>query len=577
MNLFKKNFQRPAIKHEIDEELRFHLNQRIAENVAAGMTPEEAARTARKRFGNFQSVREECREARGSDCGETLVRDIRFGVRMLRKNPGFTAVAVVTFALGIGATSSVFSLIQGVLLTQPAYPKPDRIVLIQPARVDGQPFDRDCSNSQWLEWRDATNCLESIAGYEWGFQYLIRDDGSQFVGGLFVTPDYFKVIGVEPLLGRAFSQADMAVKGGEETTIILGYDLWQRQFNGDTNILGRVIHLSRRRPLTVIGVMPPGVRFLPASDRETAPNYDVNARVDFWMPLWPPDLTQPEARFCNMVACLRDFITPAQAQVELRTMASRQATLDVADKGITAKIEPLISYLNRPADQILLPLMGAVTLVFLIACANVAGLLLARGLQRQQEYALRRALGAQRTELFRQVLTESLLVSLSGGVLGIGLAQAIVRALKMIGGHAIPRIDSVSIGWPVLVFCLAAAVTAAVVAGLVPAYHAARSNSTEGLKGTRTSSIGRTERRWLGSVATVQIALTVALLVGAGLLIRTAISLARLRPGYETRNILTMNIALPELSKSDDFNSRSLAAISRLQELNMWHLAGACL
>jgi predicted permease len=556
--------QARTAKQDIDEELRFHLDQRTAENIVAGMSPENAAREARKRFGNVQSIREECRDARAADFGENVLRDVRIGIRLLRKNPGFATIAVLTLALGIGATSSVFSLVQGVLLTPPSYPKPNRIVLIQPERVDVKRYAGGCSTSQWLEWRNATNCFESIAGYEWGFQYLIRNDGSQFVGGLFVTPDYFKVIGVEPILGRAFSEADMAARGGDETTIILGYDLWQREFHDDQNILGKVIHLSRRQPLTVIGVMPPGVRFLPSADRDAAPNYDVNARVDFWMPLWPPNLTEPQARYCNMVARLSDLKTPAQAQAELTTISSRQARLDTAYRGITARVEPLISYLNRPGGRIVLPLMGAAALVFFIACANVAGLLLARGLQRQREYALRSALGAQRVTLFRQVLTESLLLSLSGGVLGIGFAMGIVSALKTIGGHAIPRLDSVSIGGPVLVFCLAAAVTASVIAGLVPAYHAAHSNSTESLKGTRTSSIGRTERRWLGSVATAQIALTLALLVGAGLLTRTAISLARLRPGYETRNILTMNVTIPELGKSDDFNARTLAAVSKL-------------
>ncbi|MGH8023024.1 MAG: FtsX-like permease family protein, partial [Limisphaerales bacterium] len=201
------------------------------------------------------------------------------------------------------------------------------------------------------------------------------------------------------------------------------------------------------------------------------------------------------------------------------------------------------------------------------ACANVAGLLLARGLQRRQEYAVRCALGAQRSQLFRQVLTESLLVSLGGGVLGIGLAAGIVQTLKAIGGHAIPRLDSVSIGWPVLAFCLAVVIAAAIAAGLVPAFHATRSNSTEGIKGTRTSSLGRMERRWLGSIVTVQIALTLALLMGAGLLIRTMINLAGVLPGYATENILTMDVTPVDGLKTGKWISTEADMLTRVAVL----------
>lgn len=538
-NLFRSPLQ-PKLKQEIDEELRFHLEQRAAENIARGMPPEDAAREARKRFGNLQSVREDCREARGGSLFETTWRDVQFGTRMLRRNPGFTAIAVLTLTLGIGATSAVFSLVQGVLLTPPPYQQPNRIALIQPARLDGERYGRPCTTSQWLEWQTATNCFETIAGYNWDFQYLIRDDGSQFVNELYVTPEYFKVTGVQPLLGRAFSQTDWTTNGG--TTAIIGYEFWQRQFHGDPNIIGKVVHLSRLQPQTIIGVMPPGLRFLPSLDNETEPNYDVNAKVDFWLPFWRPDLGKPEDDYCSMVGRLRDGITLPQAQAELAMIASQQAKLNTHYQGITASVAPLMSYLNRPARKILLPLIGAVALVFLIACANVAGLLLARGLQRQQEYAVRCALGASRPQLFRQVLTESLLVSLAGGVLGIGLAEGIVQSLKAVGGYAIPRLDSVNIGWPALAFCLAAVLAAAGVAGLLPAFHATRSNSTDGLKGTRTSSLGRIERRWLGGIATVQVALTMALLMGAGLLIRTMINLTSLQPGYDTENILTMDV-----------------------------------
>jgi predicted permease len=556
--------KRGAIKHEIDEELRFHIEQCTAKNIADGMTPEEAARKARKRFGNMLRVREECRDTKGVSFFEATWKDIRFGVRMLRRNPGFAIIAVLTLGLGIGATSAVFSLIQGVLLTPPPYPKPDQIAFIQPSRLDGKPYAGNCTTSQWLEWRQATNSFQAIAGYEWGFQYLVRDHGSEFVQGLFVTPDYFKVIGVKPLVGREFSNADVAARGGEEKTIILGYDLWRRQFNGDTNILGKVVRLSRYPPLTVIGVMPPGVRCLPSSVNASEPSYDVNAPVDFWIPLWPPNLTHREAGYCNMAGRLHDGVTLVRAQAELGLMASRQTKGDPDSQGITSSVIPLMEDWSRDGRRILLPLMGAVTLVFLIACANIAGLLLTRGLQRQQEYLVRCALGAGRAQLFRQVMTEGMLISLSGGGLGLGLAAGIVQSLKAIGGHAIPRLDTVAIGWPVLIFCLGSAFAAAIMAGLAPAMHAIGSNAAQSLKGALTSSLSLAERRILGGVAIVQIALTLALLVGAGLLIRTMANLSNIHTGYSTENILTMDVTSPAPTRMYETDAEALRRIAAI-------------
>ncbi|MGO9201874.1 MAG: ADOP family duplicated permease [Limisphaerales bacterium] len=560
-------FQKRRLDAEMDEEMRAHVEMQTQENIEAGMKPEDARYAALRQFGWAESIKETCREQRGTMWVENLVRDLRFGARMLRKNPGFTAISVLTLALGIGATSAVFSLVQGVLLTPPPYPKPEQVVLIEPARKDGQPYARDCATSQWLEWRNTTNCFQCIAAYRWGFQFLLREDGSESVQGLCVTPEYFEVIGVRPLLGRAFSQADMAAQTGTETTIILGYDLWRRRFSGDPRILGQAIHLSRHPPLTVIGVMPPGARLLPSCASVSFPNCDVNAKIDFWLLLGPPDLKRPEASYCNaIVGRLRDRVTLAQARAELTTIADRQAKADERFQGITARADPLMAAWNREGRRMLLPLMGAVILAFLIACANIGGLLLARGIQRQQEYAVRCALGAQRIQLFRQVLTESLLVSLSGGSAGIGLAMATVRALKIIGGHAIPRLDAVAIGWPVLACCLGSVVVAAIIAGLAPAIHAVRLNAAEGLKGARTSGLGLTERRFLGGVATVQIALTLALLMGAGLLIRTMINLANINPGYSTQNVLTMDVTTPDQDYADRgaFHSEALARIAAI-------------
>src|SRR5579859_6135837 len=356
------------------------------------------------------------------------MHDIRFAFRQLLRSPRFALLAVLTLAIGIGATSAVFGLIQGVLLSPPPYAQPDRLVLISPQRTDGQPYNGECTVRQFLEWRQAKN-LEGLASYGWTFNFLILPEGSQSVEGMAVTKDYFKVLGLKPVLGREFADADISGPNSRPKAIVLGYDLWQKAFQGDRNILGKTVRISRMDPLEVIGVMPPGVRFLPDANNLSEPNYDVNGQVDFWL-AYAPNETKPKDGAGNVVARLKPGASLASAQTELRTIAARQAGTDSDLAGITAAARTLSDDLNKEGRRLLLPLLGAVVLVFLIACGNVAGLLLARGLQRQQEYAVRCALGARRSRLFRQALAESLVLAGCSGVLATGVAVATVKVLK---------------------------------------------------------------------------------------------------------------------------------------------------
>jgi len=504
--------------------------------------------------------------------------DLKFAFRQLLKNPGFTAVAVLTLTLGIGATSSVFALMQGSLLTPPPYAKPERIALISSTRTDGQSYPRGCATAQWLEWQKEARSLEAMAGYNWVFDFLLLPDGSESVTGMAVTLDYFNVIGVKPLIGRAFLDSDAPTASVQATVVMLSHELWQRRFNGDPHIVGKIVHIIRYPPLAVAGVMPPDIRFLPSPQSAHLPNYDSNARVKFWIPASPQE-TNPEWTPWCVVGRLREGATLAQAQAELTAIAGRQAQVDHDFDGLTAKVESLITNLNREGQRLLLPLAGAVGFVFLIACGNVAGLLLARGFQRHQEYAVRCALGAGRLQLIRQVLTESLLLALLGGLLGASLAAGVVKVLKTVAGVAIPRLDAVTIGWPMLAFCLGTSAFAAVLAGLAPAIRASRLDPASGVKsaGAR-SSASRADRRFLGGVAMIQTAATMALLVGAGLLIRTVNNLAGVRPGYDTQNILAMSVTqvqhaaqVKDMDDKDnwarrfvDFHRRALAAIAAL-------------
>jgi putative ABC transport system permease protein len=492
-----------------------------------------------------------------------MIDDLRYALRQLRKNVGFAGIAVLTMGLGIGAAAAMFGLIQGVLLAPPPYANPDRLVLVSPTRVDGEPYGRGSTVGQWMSWRDTSRTIERPALYRWTFNFLVRPDGSESLGGMRVTRDYFRMLGLQPVLGREFLESEAARTDSPSKAIILGYEFWKRRFNADPGIIGTAIRISRQpAPLPVVGVMPPGVRFLPDPGNASEPNYDVNGFVDFWLASTPNE-AQPEAGGWNAISRLREGATLAQAQAEIASITERQSRTSPDLDGLTAAVRPLRQELNHEARRLLVPLFGSVALLFVIACGNVASLLLARGVQRQQEYATRSALGAGRWRLFRQVLTESAALALLGAVLGAGLAVGMITLLKAIAGQAIPRSDTVTVGWWVLAFGLLAALLAAALAGVLPAIRASRPDRLHGVEGAR-SSVGSAERRLLGGVTTVQIVLTVALLTGAALLVRTARNLASVRPGYDTDRILAMTVTSVQPDGWEDFHTRALERVSTL-------------
>ena len=368
---------------------------------------------------------------------------------------------------------------------------------------------------------------------------------------------------MKPLHGREFTEAEASRPKVPATGIMLGYELWQQQFKGDPAVVGPPIRISRfPTPLTVVGVMPPGIRFLPDPANASEPNYDVDAPVDFWLS-FTPDETQPRARGWNTLARLRDGVTLAQAQSELAAFAVRQGQTDPDLAVLTTAVRPVAEALNADASRLLLPLFGSVALLFLVASVNVAGLFVARGLQRHREYAMRAALGASRVRLFRQVLTESAAIAMLGAVGGAALAAGGIRLFKAIGGQAVPRAESVTVGWPIFAFGLGAALLAALLAGLLPALRASSARHATSLKGSRTSA-GRGERRLLAAIATVQVVFTVALLAGAALLIRTASKLANVRPGYETERVLAVTVTTVTPGNSTQFHTAVLDRVAAL-------------
>ena len=418
-----------------------------------------------------------------------MLEDLRYAFRHLRKNPGFAVVAVMTLGVGIGAATAMFGLIQGVLLSPPPYADPGRLVLLSPTRTDGLPYNQGSTTGHWLAWRKART-IDPPALYRWTFNFMVLPDGSESLGGMMVTTNYFRTLGVKPLLGRELTDAEAFRQKVPATAIVIGHDLWRRKFNSDPGILGKTITLSRMAaPLPIVGVMPPGVRFLPDPGAASEPNYDVDAHVDFFLAT-TVDEARPAQGAGNAVARLRPEASLAQAQAEIAASAAGLAAENRDLQGLTATARSLQDVLNRESRQLLVPLFGSVALVFVIACANVAGLLLARGLQRQQEYAMRSALGAGQWRLFRQLLTESLALALVSGIAGAAFATTIITVLKAIGGRAVPRADAVTIGWPVLAFGCLAALLAAAIAGLLPALRASRRTGSRGCPARGRASAG---------------------------------------------------------------------------------------
>ena len=536
-------FGQKQAETEFDLETQTHLQLLTEKFIRQGMDPKDADSAARCQFGNTTLLRQRHRESRTLLFFPNLWLDLRYGLRMLWKRPAFTVIAALTLALGIGATSAVFSLIQGVLLAPPPYPKPQQLMLIQSARTDGQKMDspRAWAAQQWMEWSEKASSFQGIAGYGWTFSFLIRNDGSQSMQGMNISKDYFHLLGLKMVLGHGFDDSDFG--RGHVKSIVLGYEFWQRAFGGDRDIIGKVVRISRwdSSPV-VIGVMEPGVRFLPSPGAAKEPNYDVNATVDMWVPASPDPKSMKDPDW-YVVGRLRDGVTPQQGQQELAALVAREASVERDFEGFAPQLQPLTDEMNNSGRRILFPLLGAAGLVLLIACGNAAALLLVRGLQRQQEYAVRIAMGMGRIGLLRQILSESLLLAILGGTLGIALAIFAVKLFKVIAQHAVPRLDGVTAGWPVLGWGLGLAVLAAFSAGAIPALRAFRLNPMEVLKDAGpkgTAGIG--ERRLLRGVAMLQTSLTMALLVGAGLLIRTMIKIAEVPSGYHTSRILTMSV-----------------------------------
>jgi predicted permease len=532
---------RRRLDRDLEDELQFHLAMREEDLRAEGLPPAEARSAARRQFGNAARIKESSRDLWTFVTMETFWQDLRYGARMLAKNPGFASVALLTLALGIGANTAIFSFINGTLLRSFPFPDANRLVLLWSANPGRGWHQNIVSPGDFAVWRAQSRSFDGLAAFDDLGSNLSGNGTPVIVPGLRVTANLFSLLGVQPALGRMFLPDEG--KPGAPHVVILSHALWKSRFNADPGIIGRPIRINGAT-YTVVGVMPAGFEF-PPDYTALAETPVGGSSVALWVPLpfVAAEATKDYHEF-TVIGRLKPGVTIGQARSQMSVVAARIAkAYPQTDEGWTVEIQTLREALVGNLRPILLVLMAAVFLVLLIACANVANLQLSRAVSRQKEIAVRSAMGASRGRLVRQFLVESGLLSLAGGALGVLLAFGGVRLVQAAYLAQDSTFDSVRIDHRVLLFTLGVSLATAFVFGLVPALMASRTNLNETLKeGGRGTSEGAGSHRLRGTLVTTEFALALMLLVGAGLLVRTFVALANVNPGFDPKNVLVFNL-----------------------------------
>jgi predicted permease len=518
------------LEHELDDEMRFHLERDIEQHIKSGMSPAAARYAALKSFGGVDQSKEECRSARGVTLIENILRDISYSVRVLLKSYAFTFVVILTLALGIGANTAIFSFANGILLRPLPYPQSDRLAVLDENAPKQGIETMSVSFPNYLDWREQNHVFEGVATYYRTSRYSLSGAGEPIeVRGTRVSEGLFEVLRVSPQLGRTFTAAEDRPE--DDAVVILGHDLWQRNFGGDPKIIGQKITISNRGR-TVVGVMPPGFRFPEVSE--------------LWTPLALTTKTFTRTDHgLDAIARLKDGVTFAAAQSEMNNIAARiEQQNPVTNEGLGVKVTSLHESLSGNYKDALLILLGVVGCVLLVACVNVANLMLARATSRQKEFALRAALGAGRWQIIRQLLIESLLLAIIGGVLGFALSLWALHLLLTAIPIQLPFWMNFGIDLRVLGFTIAITLLTGLFFGAVPALQTSRVDLNDTLKegGRGSSGIGSHSRSLL---VVTEIALSLVLLVGAGLMIQSFLRLRRVNIGLDAKNVLTTTLILP--------------------------------
>jgi len=532
--------RRGEMEADLSEELRFHLEYQIAENIAAGMTPDCAYRAALGELGGMEQIKEECRDMRRIQWLEASVQDIRFAARTFRKQPGFTFSVLAVLASGIAAATAIFSVVNGVLLTPLPYRAPESLVRIFGTWEHGS--REGISPPNFSDYREQNNSFESIAGVSIATPLLnLKAAGEpEQVRGRNVTAGFFATLGVQPLLGREFRRADEAWKG--PAAVILSYDLWQHQYGAKTSVLGEHLNINGV-PHTVVGVLPPFFNFLGSTDLFTPVQYN-------------PVPGMRSARILIVIGRLKvgSDLQRAQSELDILARVLREEHSQF-NRGWSARAAPLTDEVVRDVRNGLQMLLGAIGLVILLVSASIASMMLSHAAGRQSEISVRLALGASRSRLVRQLITESMLLALTGGVIGCVLGYWCLEFIKRFGPAAIPRLAEATIDLRVLAFTFAISMLTGLAFGLGPALRAGRFEISQELKAG-----GRTVTKQFGLrdiLVVSQVTVSVVLLIGAGLLIRSLFRLEAVNPGFRASNILTTRIALPGSKYSDGVGGKA--------------------
>src|SRR5215472_1135249 len=536
MYWLRRLFRKESTEKQLDSELRFHLEQQVRDYEDAGMDPEQARRKARLEFGGLESIKEECRESRRVHVLDTFLQDVRYGLRVLRKNPGFTLITVLTLALGMGANTTMFSSIDAMLLHPLNFPELDRLVALSEPLPHSVSGSETVAPADYMDWTRQATVFEGIAAYQSWSADLTGVGEPEHLDGARVSSNFFSITGTQAGWGRTFAPGEDTA--GHDQVALISYALWQNRFAADPRILDSSIHLDGV-PYKIVGVLPQDFSFPPAT------------AVWVPLPLSSDFVREREKQSLLTLARLKPSATPSQAQAEMNTIAaqlqqlypqtntSRRVSVTLLRDQVAGDFTPMFLWIT----------MGAALFVLLIACINVANMQVARAAARQREMAVRASLGATRRRMLRQLLTENVILALLGGAAGIAIAKLLLHLFKIGMPTEITRLvpgwQALAINGRALVFTLIVALGTGIVFGLAPALGASKPDLTDALKEGEKSSILGARRRLRGLLVVFEVALALILLVGAGLMVRGFRNLEETeKQGYSPDNVLTTSVSL---------------------------------
>jgi predicted permease len=572
--------RRVPVDVEVDEELAFHIESQIRRYVAAGMSPLEARSAALSRFGDLQHVRDACRtighqmedEMQRAEMWHELRQDVGYGMRTLRRAPLFTSLALLTLAIGIGASTAIFSLVHAVLLRALPYPEAGRMVVIWNHYANGL-SQAAIAPAEYADIREQQQSFDGVAALTLRHANLAAEcagGGScepERVTVYAASPNVFDLLGVRPAVGRSFTDDDAAPS--PPVTVVISEALWRRRFGADPSIIGRPLRVNGVAR-TVIGVMPPGMRF------PDVPVGFLNEPADMWLPTdWMRNRSESRGnQYLGVIARMRPGLPTTRAQADLDVIANRFRA-QFSDRyvkwspGWSLVAVPLHDQMFGDVRPALLLLLGAVSLVLLIACANVANLMLARAAMRHRELAIRSALGAGRGRLVRQLLTESGLLAFAGSALGVAVAAVAVRLLVRLDPGNIPRLAAARVDLPVLAFAIGAGALTGLLVGIVPALQHSRARGEVALaervgSAGRGATAGSPRRRLRNLLVVAEVGMALVVLPGAGLLVRSFVALQRVTTGFDGAGTLAFQVTLP--GAKYDSGSKVVAFYDRLTE-----------